>query len=154
MTEQAGPQYDAGVLGIEVDVGSATIEEAGILAYCRAVGETNPLYTNTEAAAGGPHGALVAPPAYVLTLPTQPGLDPKVVYGNTTFNAGQHCDFLAPVRVGDTISIRNSVKDIYEKTGRTGSMLFVVREQTYRNQNGEVVAVVDNSTVHRTVERG
>lgn len=154
MAEKSELQYDASVLGVEIDVGSATIEEAGILAYCQAIGETNPLYTDAQAAGSGPHGCLVAPPAFVLTLPTQPGLDPKVVYGNTTFNAGQHCDFLTAVKVGDTISIKNSVKEIYEKTGRTGSMLFVVREQTYRNQNDEVVAVVDNSTVHRTVERG
>ena len=76
-----------------------------------------------------------------------------MVYGNTTFNAGQHCDFLQPLKAGDTVKITASVKEIYEKTGRTGSMLFVVRRQTYTNQDGEVVAVVDQSTVHRTVNR-
>lgn len=153
MTEQA-LQYDASVLGLEVDVGEAVIEEEQVLAYCRAIGETNPLYTDREFAQNGPYGALIAPPAFVLSLRHEPGPDPKVVYGNTTFNAGQHCDFFKPLKVGDRIRIGASVKDIYEKTGRTGAMLFVVRRQTYTNQDGELVAIVDQSTVHRTVDRG
>jgi acyl dehydratase len=151
VTEQA--QYDASVLGVEVDVGEATVDEAQILAYCRAIGDTNPLYTDPAFAAQGPYGTIVAPPAFVLSLLHRPGLDPKVVYGNTTFNAGQHCDFLQPLKAGDSITIKASVKEIYEKTGRTGSMLFVVRRQTYTNQDGALVAVVDQSTVHRTVNR-
>jgi len=151
VTEQA--QYDASVLGVEVDVGEATVDEEQILAYCQAIGDTNPLFTDAEFAAHGPYGRIVAPPAFVLSLKHEPGLDPKVVYGNTTFNAGQHCDFLQPLKAGDTVKIKASVKDIYEKTGRTGAMLFVVRRNTYTNQDGEVVAVVDQSTVHRTINR-
>ena len=154
MTEQTAPQYDASVLGVQVEVGESAVDADHILAYCQAIGETNPLYTDPEFAAKGPHGAIVAPPAFVLSLSTKPGLDPKVVYGNTTFNAGQHCDFRLPLKPGDVVRVTASVKEIYEKTGRTGSMLFVVREQTYTNQDGQVVAVVDGSTVHRTVERG
>jgi acyl dehydratase len=153
MSESA--QYDASVLGVEIEVGEATVEAAQIAAYCAAIGDTNPLFTDAAAAAAGPHGAIIAPPAFVLTLPaSRQGLDPKVVYGNTTFNAGQHCDFTGIVKAGDTLTISSAVKEIYEKTGRSGSMLFVVRRQTYTNQNGEVVAVIDGSTVHRTVDRG
>jgi acyl dehydratase len=154
LTEQAPPQYDASVLGVEIEVGEAVVDEAHILAYCEAIGDSNPLYTDAEFAASGPYGAITAPPAFVLTLRTSPGLDPKIVYGNTQFNAGQHCDFFKPLKAGDTVHVKASVKEIYEKTGRTGSMLFVVRRQTYTNQDGEVVAVVDSSSVHRTVDRG
>ncbi|MGE0057819.1 MAG: MaoC family dehydratase [Dehalococcoidia bacterium] len=148
-------QYDASVIGVEVEIGEAFVDPAHIAAYCAAIGDTNPLFIDADAAANGPYGTIVAPPAFVMTLPaTKPGLDPKVVYGNTTFNAGQHCDFLLPLRAGDTVKITQAVKEIYEKTGRSGSMLFVVRRNTYTNQDGEVVAVVDGSTVHRTVERG
>jgi acyl dehydratase len=153
MTETA--QYDASVIGVEVEVGEALVDEAHILAYCNAIGDMNPMFTDAAAAAAGPNGGIIAPPAFVLTLPTsRQGLDPKVVYGNTTFNGGQHCDFLTPLRPGDTVTISSAVKEIYEKTGRSGSMLFVIRRQTYTNQDGEVVAVVEGSTVHRTVERG
>ena len=86
MTETA--QYDASVIGVEVEVGEATVDEAHILAYCNAIGDMNPIFTDADAAAAGPNGGIIAPPAFVLTLPTErQGLDPKVVYGNTTFAA-------------------------------------------------------------------
>jgi acyl dehydratase len=148
-------KYDASVIGVEVEVGEALVDVEQIRAYCDAIGDTNPMFTDEDAAAAGPNGGIIAPPAFVLTLPTErQGLDPKVVYGNTTFNGGQHCDFLRPLKPGDTVKITSAVKEIYEKTGRSGSMLFVIRRNTYTNQDGEVVAVVDGSTVHRTVERG
>ena len=38
-----------------------------------------------------------------------------------------------------------------EKTGRTGRMVFVVRRTTYRNQDGQDVAIGDSSIVYRQV---
>lgn len=154
MTAEQPALYDASVIGVEVDVGRREITAEHILAYCTAVGDTNPLYTDPAAAAAGPYGAIVAPPAMVTAAATEPGLDPKVTFGNTTFNGGQHCEFRALVLAGDVISARSAVHEIYEKTGRTGRMLFVVRRTTYTNQRGETVAVIDSSTVHREVERG
>ena len=36
-----------------------------IAAFCLAVGETNPLYVDPVARPAGPHGEIVAPPAFV-----------------------------------------------------------------------------------------
>jgi acyl dehydratase len=150
--EQQAP-YDAGVIGIEVDLGSRAITAEDIRAFCEAVGETNPLYLDNGAASAGPHGTIIAPPAMLTTLSMGQGLDPKVAFGNATLNGGQRCEFRGVVRAGDTLSARTSVSDIFEKTGRTGRMLFVVRRTTYRNQDGEVVAVIESSMVHREIER-
>jgi hypothetical protein len=38
---------------------------------------------------------------------------------------------------------------VYEKTGRTGKMVFIVRETAYENQRRETVAVVEQSQVRR-----
>ena len=154
MTIEPPALYDASVIGVEVDVGSREITAEHILAYCTAVGDMNPLYIDPVAAAAGPHGVIMAPPAMVTAAATGQGLDPSVTFGNSTFNGGQHCDFTAAVLAGDVISARSAVHSIYEKTGRTGRMLFVVRRTTYSNQRREVVAVIDSSTVHREVERG
>ncbi len=54
-----------------------------------------------------------------------------------------------PVRPGDTIEIRSILHEVYEKTGRTGSMYFVVIRFTMTNQRGEMLAVVDNRFMHR-----
>src|SRR5439155_185943 len=49
----------------------------------------------------------------------------------------------------DTIDVRSTLHEVYEKTGRTGSMYFVVIRFTMTNQRGEMVAVVDNRFMHR-----
>ncbi len=147
-------EYDESVLGVEVELGQFEVTKEQILAFCGAIGDTNPLYTDAEAANAGPHGGLIAPPSFYVTgTRGGRGLDPKVTFGNTSFNAAQHCEFHEPMRPGDVIDVTGSVHEIYEKTGRSGRMLFVVRRTTLRNQNDQLVAVVDNSTVHRQVER-
>jgi acyl dehydratase len=153
MTGDSELQFDRSVLGLEVEVGRFEVTREQIAAYCEAIGETNPLFTDEKAAKDGPYGGIIAPPTFYTVIRVGQGPDPKVVYGNTSFNAGQHCEFHEPVRPGDTITATAGVHDVYEKTGRTGRMVFVVRRTTYKNQRGEPVAVVDNSIVHRQVER-
>lgn len=153
MTEAGELEFDRSVLGVEIEVGEASIAKEQILAFCAAVGETNPLFADEAAAAKGPNGGLVAPPIFYSVIPmTRQGPDPKVKFGTTVLNAGQHCDFFAPIRPGDTIKATTAVSDVYEKTGRSGRMVFVVRRTTYTNQSGEQVAVVHQSMVHRNVE--
>lgn len=153
MTQDSEPTYDATVIGVEVETGQFTVDKEHILAFCAAVGETNPLYVDEEAAQQGPHRGLIAPPSFYSAVRVGQGLDPKLRYGNSTFNAGQHCEFLEPMRPGDTITAKTKVHEIYEKTGRTGRMVFLVRRTTYRNQRDETVAVVDASMVFRNIER-
>lgn len=151
MTQEAEVQYDASVIGVEVESGRFEVTKEQILAYCEAVGETNPLYTDEEAAKAGPYGGLIAPPSFYTSMRSGQGPDPKLVYGNTTFNAGQRCEFLAPIRPGDVITSYSKVHEIYQKTGRTGRMVFLVRRATYKNQNGEIAGIADNSMVYRQI---
>jgi acyl dehydratase len=153
MTQAEEIVFDRSVLGVEVEVGKFEVTADHIRAFCEAVGETNPLFTDETAAKAGPYGGIVAPPVFYSAARVGQGPDPKVQFGNTAFAAGQHCEFFAPIRAGDTITARTGVAEVYEKTGRTGRMVFVVRRTTYTNQRGEKVAVVDHSIVHRNVER-
>jgi acyl dehydratase len=143
--------YDASVVGVEVETGMMEVSREDILAYCDATGETNPLFTDEEAAKKGPHHGLIAPPTFCTSIRTGQGLDPKLVYGNATFHAGQRLEFIAPIRPGDVIKARTKVHEIYEKTGRTGLMVFLVRRTTYSNQLEQDVAISDQSMVYRQV---
>lgn len=142
-------EYDKSVIGTELDVGTAEITAARIAAYCAAVGETNPLYTDATAAEAGPYGGLVAPPAILQTLGSGGGPDPKVKFGNTAFHSGTRFEVYAPLRPGDTITVKAGVKEVYAKTGRTGTMVFAVRTQRFVNQDGTTVALTEQSMVHR-----
>jgi hypothetical protein len=46
------------------------------------------------------------------------------------------------VRAGDKLVGRSKISDIYEKTGRSGSMIFIINEMELRNQRDELVSIV------------
>ena len=70
-------------------------------------------------------------------------------FGRRGFDAGKDVEFVAPIRPGDEITLSSAVKEIYDKTGRSGTMVFVVIRSTLRNQKGEVVAHVDHRFMNR-----
>jgi acyl dehydratase len=145
--------FDRSVLGVDVEVGTHLVSREQIIAYSKALGETNPLYLDEEAAKAGPHGDIIAPPIFYNMLNVQPGLDPKVRFGTSGFDAGQHAEFFTPIRAGDTISASTRVEDVYAKTGRTGTMVFTVRRTTYTNQRDEKTVVVDRISVRRDLRQ-
>ena len=55
---------------------------------------------------------------------------------------GEGVSVYAPIRPGDTITGIDRIAEVYEKTGRSGSMIFIIRESAFTNQQGEKVAVI------------
>jgi hypothetical protein len=65
------------------------------------------------------------------------------------FDAGKAVTVLGPIRPGDRITARSQIHDIYTKTGRSGTMLFIVHRMEFSNQRGEPVSIVDWRMVQR-----
>jgi acyl dehydratase/histidinol phosphatase-like PHP family hydrolase len=145
-------EYDRSVVGREVPVGKFEVTRELIAEYCEALEQTNPLYTDEAFAAAGPHKGIIAPPGIVQAVRMDGPPDPKVTFGDTTMMAGQRHEYYLPVRPGDTIEGFAQVKEVYEKTGRSGRMVFVVRRTRYANQHGEDVAAVESTSAHRQVK--
>jgi 3-hydroxybutyryl-CoA dehydratase len=121
------------------------VTDAMLADFCAAVGETNPLYTDSAAAKAGPHGGIVAPPSLAAIFGDGenifrhfPELDTRRLL------AGIDVEFLTPIRPGDSITTVSRVKEIYEKTGRSGAMVFVVISSILRKQDGEIAARVEH----------
>ncbi len=142
-------EYDRSVIGKEVPAGRFEVTREGIASYCEALGETNPLYTDEAFAAQGPFRGLIAPPGILQTAQMGPPPDPQVQFGNQQFMAGMRQEYFRPIRPGDVIEGYAQVKEVYEKTGRSGRMVFIVRRTRYANQHGEDVAAQEQSLVLR-----
>jgi 3-methylfumaryl-CoA hydratase len=69
-----------------------------------------------------------------------------------SFDAGKDIELGVPIRPGDVIRIVSTLHEVYEKTGRTGSMIFVVVRFRLTNQRDETVAVVDNRFMYKGAE--
>ncbi|MCH7838934.1 MAG: MaoC family dehydratase N-terminal domain-containing protein [Planctomycetes bacterium] len=156
MSDELHLEFDADALSVEHPFGRLEITEAKIADFCRQVGETNPLYTDTDAADRGPYGSLVAPPSMLLHVTPRDRVDANVRINGTRVDpddidlyAGMAIEPLEPLRVGDVLEMTGSVVDIFAKTGRTGWMVFVAHRVEFRNQHGRLAAIVRATVIHR-----
>jgi len=144
-------EFDRSIIGNVFDETSfAAVTKEEMITFATALGETNPLYTDEAAAAKGPYGGLVAPPTFVTKLrPNKFTPEHLPKFGKVGFDGGRDLEILAPVRPGDQLTMLSTIHDVYEKTGRSGSMYFIVIRNEVKNQKGEKVAVID----HRIMQR-
>lgn len=68
------------------------------------------------------------------------------------FDAGKSVVNHKAVRPGDKIVGRSEIADIYEKSGRSGSMLFIVHRMNFYNAQGDHLSQVDWRLVQREME--
>ena len=116
-----------------------------IRVYAAAYGETDPRWTAAADA------TLTAPPTFALSLRGKHFM-PKHMpanLGRNGFDAGKDIEIGATVRPGDVLTASSTVHDVYEKTGRSGAMTFIVFRTTVTNQRGDMVAIVDQKMMFR-----
>jgi acyl dehydratase len=108
--------------------------------YANAIGETEPVHHDRDAAREAGFRDVVAPPMFAVVYSTgavAPGvLDPEVginlarmLHGSQEFAWGE------PVCAGDVVETTATLVDLYEKDGRE----FYVFESVSRNQDGQEV---------------
>ena len=142
--------FDTSWIGKEFDRYSFEVTQEDIAEFAASVGEEDLLYRDAAYAGSTSHGGIVAPATFCIVIRSNAPLpDLKLSYGSRVFDGGKECIFHAPIRPGDTITGVDRIAEVYEKTGRSGNMVFVVRESELTNQNNEKVAVVRQMMIQR-----
>jgi hypothetical protein len=139
-------KFDRSLLGVEHPVGTFPVTREMMAAFSRSTGETSPAYVGD----GSGSDDIVAPPTFCnifASSVTRP--DIKLEFGDIGLFAGQSIEPRAPVAPGDTLTATTKLKDVYAKTGRSGTMVFAVWQTSFANQRGETVALVEESFVRR-----
>jgi hypothetical protein len=106
------------------------IEKSFIRRFAVAVGDDNPLWQKGY-----------APPNLILTLGFS-GMFKKYIEDPdiTVLHGGTDLECHRPVKAGDVISAVSSVKNVRQRQGEAGPMLFVTFDISYSNQRKERVA--------------
>ena len=60
-----------------------------------------------------------------------------------SIDGGKAVEWHRPMRAGETLRVEVQIGDIYDKTGRSGTMMFVVNRMTFVGADGDPVATVD-----------
>jgi acyl dehydratase len=143
-------EYDRSLYGQEHQAGPFEVTREIILAFNKSIGESSPVFTDEGAAQAAGYRSIIAPPALCTLFVRRVELpDINLKFGRTRFHAGQRVQTRAPVVAGDQLTASSHLKEVYPKTGRSGTMVFIVWETTFRNQDGVVVAEVQESFAAR-----
>lgn len=132
--------------------------------FAHAVGETNPIHFDVDAARAAGHRDVVAPfyfpyvirmhashviprdelaPDGSATADVPPVEATRAMAGETSIEMG------VPVIAGDVVTLSKRVTGLEEKEGRSGTLVFVTMEFTFTNQDGEMVARESFTRIYR-----
>jgi acyl dehydratase len=133
--------------------GVEAVDKSSIRRYAEAIGDFNPLYFDDEYAKKTKYGGLIAPPTFIFDVNMghlsphevdENGRDEQriAIPGLTALRGGNEYQFMEPVRPGDTISRKRKILAVYEKKGkRVGTILFVIYETIYLNQQNRILGI-------------
>jgi hypothetical protein len=131
-------------VGKPLDEHGYTLHEDQMVAWAEACGETEPRFVDPS------HPDFQAHPTFTSHFSHHPALPPEFpnLSKRPGMDGGKGVEVLRPLRAGERLTGTGEVADIYDKTGRSGTMYFVVHRTTFRDEAGEKVAVVDWKLVH------
>jgi acyl dehydratase len=128
------------------------IEKGRLKFFAKAIGETNPIYSDESAAKAAGYASLPAPPTFLfcLEMETNSLWDNIAAMGvpvGKILHGSQSFTYHAPICAGDRITFVTKVSDIYDKKG--GALEFIVEDSTATNQNGVLVGELQRVIVVR-----
>lgn len=138
--------------------GPDPVNQPMIRHWCDAMGDTNAVYTDPEAARGSTHGEIIAPPV-MLQAWTMRGLRPRPATGGTeqddllrvldahgfTSVVATNCEqeYFRDLHLGDHLSVQSVIESVSgEKKTSLGVGHFVTTRQTFTDDSGDVVATM------------
>ena len=147
-------QIDHSVKGKEYRPFVIHVERGKIKEFARAIGDLSPFYLDDAVGRASQWGDIIAPPTFPATfrdesydtgaLLKELGTDiSRLLHGEQEF------ELFRPLQPGQTYLCRAKVVDVYEKTGKSGPMAFVVRETAITDRANELVATMRQVTVVR-----
>lgn len=122
---------------------SVEVEKGRLRFFLKAIGETNPVYNDEQAARAAGYRGIPIPPTFLFCLEREDshrfdylqslGADlHRVLHGEQSFTYHQM------VYVGETVTFEPRITDIYDKKG--GALEFIVLETAVKDQGGAPVA--------------
>ncbi len=130
-------------LGYELPPHSMTVDAWRLSFFAKAIGETDPIYSDLAAAKTAGHPGIPLPPTMIFCMEQgRPNayklMDDMGIDISRILHGEQHFAYHKPVYAGDTLTFATKITDIYDKKG--GALEFFVRSTRVTNQDRALVA--------------
>ncbi|MFE3255068.1 MaoC family dehydratase N-terminal domain-containing protein [Nocardia sp. NPDC059091] len=148
---------DSSVIGTQLPSSTLTVDAGRLRFFAKAIGETNPIFTELDAARAAGHTNLPVPPTFLFGIELeQPdpfewlaglGVDlRRVLHGEQSFT------YHSTAMAGDVLTSTPTIGNVYSKKG--GTLEFIEKTSTVTRANGELVAELKTVIVVRNPEVG
>jgi len=123
------------------------VERCKFREMAEAIGDANPVYTDSEAARAEGYADVIAPPTFGTCVglwggPGFPDICRRLGANPLRVLHAEHeYQYLEAIYPGDTLHASMYLADVYTKEGRSGTMKFFVVETTCRREGGEAVLI-------------
>jgi acyl dehydratase len=152
--EEIPAVLDKSLIGHAFPTCTIDVEKRALRFFAKAIGETDPIYTDEAAARDAGYPSLPVPPTFLHCLESQAS-DPheliaiaRLVLGRI-LHAEQQFTYHAMAHAGDRLKFEAKIVDVYSKKG--GALEFVVKESRVSNQHGTHIADIRVSLVQRNL---
>ena len=135
------------MIGRTLSTGSAVVDAAHVAAFARALRDPNPAYQGAN--------ATTAPLTYPIAFMAQAmagGMNTFLELGlnfMTLVHGEQEFEYVRPIRLGETLTLTGRVGDIYEKTGSSGTLDFVILETEAKDADDTLVFYSRNTLISK-----
>ena len=145
-------------IGLEAVTVQHYIDAGSIKFFAEAIMDPEPRYRDFNR-------EMVAPPCFyggATGLRNVKSDDPRALISTNVpmpagwvgMNAGDDFEMLEPIRPGDVLTCHERVTGAYEKQGRSGHLIFVIREKKFVNQIGKTALIRRTTSVSRPSDTG
>lgn len=150
------------------------VEEGEVRRFFQATMDPHPRYWSQSWAASSRYGQPVAPPAFAvhafrrppddlrdpldamadpdfdgLSRQARAGLPDLPIPLNRLLNGGCEYEFYSYAGIGERVMRRSTIRDIYQREGKAGPMVFVVFEDEYATTGGRPLFKATNIQIRR-----
>ena len=145
---------DKSAVGKEYTGFTWEVERGKIRELVQAIGDTNPIYVDKEAAVEEGYRDVVTPPTFI-TVPTMWAKmgtevirDMKIDYAKV-LHGEESYEYYQEIYPGDTLTGKMKIVGLETKSGKTGDMDLVTIEKVFTNQRNEPVLKATTVIVER-----
>lgn len=162
------------LIGVEAEVTAwDPVERGAVRRFVQAIMDPDPVYWSDEMADRTRYRGIVAPPFYPMYgfrfPPDQPdalaptdtdphfhggtflprfGL-PDVPGPERRLNGGNEIEFYGLAKLGDRLTAKSRIEDVFQKQGRQGPMVFVRIHIAIYNQDGQLLLLNRQTSIRR-----
>ncbi len=139
-------------IGREYPAFSADVEKGRLRQFAAAIGETDPLYTDEDAARAAGYASLPAPPTFPFAIAMDAGQSFNILADmgidvSKAVHGAQGFTYRRPICAGDRITGVQKITNVFEKKG--GALLFIEADIAMVNQHGDGVCNLQTTVIVR-----